>query len=350
MKIAYVTFEKPHPKSGVGKKILTQVAAWRAAGHQVVNVVIGNPGESTPVACDYVGYPQGLKPYFGACLATVRLHGMLRQFDPDLIYARQLLWWPGSVWALSVAPLVFEINSLTAQEYRVVSRMKYLLHTATANCLLGAARGLVSVTEEIDRSLPRVPARRIVIGNGYDFSQCTARVPPNNRRPVLVFVGSSNQPWQGVDKVVRLAGLLPACDFHLVMPGFRCDTPGNVVCHGGLYGTDLDNVFCRADIAIGTLALHRKHMQEASPLKTREYLAHGLPVIAGYHDADLAGVEGFLDIGNTEDNVELALPRIVEFVNRWTGKVLPRDVMVSRLDHVSKERQRMKFFADCIGR
>lgn len=37
-------------------------------------------------------------------------------------------------------------------------------------------------------------------------------------------------------------------------------------------------------VCIGTLALHRKNMTEASPLKTREYLAHGFPVIIGYKD------------------------------------------------------------------
>lgn len=325
-----------------------QVAAWRAAGHHVRNIVIGTPDKESPVECNYVAFPKVLKPYFGACTSTFRLRRVLSDYKPDIIYARQLLWWPGSVWALSVAPVVFEINSLTSEEYRVVSTFKYLLHFVTEKRLLGAAKGLVSVSNEIDKFLPDVSAKRSVIGNGYDFSRCITRVPPKNGRPALIFVGSSNQPWQGVDKVVRLARLIPEFDFHIVVPGFRCDGPNNVICHGGLYGNDLEKIFSCADVALGTLALHRKNMQEATPLKTREYLAYGIPVVAGYRDIDLLGTDYFFDIGNTEDNVESASSLIVEFVKNWIGRVVPYDDVSQRLDHRNKEKQRIEFFKDVL--
>jgi len=39
-----------------------------------------------------------------------------------------------------------------------------------------------------------------------------------------------------------------------------------------------------ADVGVGALALERKNMREAQPIKTRHYLGSGLPVIIGYQD------------------------------------------------------------------
>src|SRR5690606_28226927 len=108
----------------------------------------------------------------------------------------------------------------------------------------------------------RVPLRE-TIGNGYDVARTEPRQPPANERPQLLFVGSPNQPWHGVDKLVLLAELMPECDFHIVVPNYRRDGPGNVVYHGGLFGEPLVNLYKKIDVAFGTLALHRKRMREA---------------------------------------------------------------------------------------
>ena len=46
-------------------------------------------------------------------------------------------------------------------------------------------------------------------------------------------------------------------------------------------------------LAIGTLALFRKKMKEASPLKVRECLMQGMPMILGYYDTDISADERF---------------------------------------------------------
>ena len=46
-------------------------------------------------------------------------------------------------------------------------------------------------------------------------------------------------------------------------------------------------------MAIGTLALFRKKMKEASPLKVRECLMQGMPMILGYYDTDVSADERF---------------------------------------------------------
>ena len=42
-----------------------------------------------------------------------------------------------------------------------------------------------------------------------------------------------------------------------------------------------------SNVGIGSLSLFKVNLKEASPLKTRDYLARGLPVVVGYHDTDL---------------------------------------------------------------
>ena len=75
-----------------------------------------------------------------------------------------------------------------------------------------------------------------------------------------------------------------------------------------------------ADVGIGTLGLHRKSMDEASPLKVREYLAVGLPVLYGYRDPDADDLQPFvLKVANTPTNVVDELDRIDGFVHGARG-------------------------------
>jgi hypothetical protein len=96
---------------------------------------------------------------------------------------------------------------------------------------------------------------------------------------------------------------------------------------------------------IGTLALHRKGMDEACPLKVREYLAYGLPVILGCADADIPKDADYaLHIPNTENNVAEHLPEIQSFVESWRGRRVPR-TQVAHMDWAAKETSRLRLLA-----
>jgi hypothetical protein len=56
--------------------------------------------------------------------------------------------------------------------------------------------------------------------------------------------------------------------------------------YGPMYGEDLDKMFNRCDIAVGSLGIHRIGLREASTLKAREYCARGIPFIYGTNDVD----------------------------------------------------------------
>ena len=60
-----------------------------------------------------------------------------------------------------------------------------------------------------------------------------------------------------------------------------------VHCPGPAYGPELDARLGSANLAIASLALFRKQMVQACPLKVREYMARGIPFVYGYNDPDV---------------------------------------------------------------
>ena len=53
-------------------------------------------------------------------------------------------------------------------------------------------------------------------------------------------------------------------------------------------GPSYDALFDQSDVAIGGLAIHRKGIKEASPLRHRDYCARGIPFVLAGKDSDIA--------------------------------------------------------------
>ncbi|MNH72616.1 hypothetical protein D3C73_247870 [compost metagenome] len=162
----------------------------------------------------------------------------------------------------------------------------------------------------------------------------------------LVFIGSPGQAWHGVDAIAELAKARPRWTFDIIgvdaaeLPG---PVPTNMIFHGRLARKDYQPLLERSDLAIGTLALYRKQMKEASPLKVREYLANGLPVITAYSETDFPEPMSFiLQLPNSPGNVRDGLAQIDAFASAWRGKKVPRR-MISHLDTRVKESQRLSY-------
>jgi len=57
-----------------------------------------------------------------------------------------------------------------------------------------------------------------------------------------------------------------------------------VILHGAKTGTELNELFDQAHIAIGVLGIHRKGLKIASPLKELEYCARGIPFVNAFEN------------------------------------------------------------------
>lgn len=185
-----------------------------------------------------------------------------------------------------------------------------------------------AVLQEMGRELP--PA-------ALDQQPATAR---------LVFIGSSGQPWHGIDAIAELAKLRPGWEFDIIglhAAELQGPVPANLKFHGPMSREEYQPLLDQADVAIGTMALYRKQMNEASPLKVREYLANGLPVITAYAETDFPRPVPFiLQLPGKSGNMVSGLGEIDAFVRQWRGTRVPRKE-IAHLDTRVKESERLKY-------
>ncbi len=360
MRIAYVTLHWPRRKdSGIGRKIEEQLTEWQRAGHTVQFFSHRTPVEDPSMLVEGIsseyringGFPGTLRTEINRSAAITPLLHAIRDFAPDIIYLRWSMFVYPSHRLFNIAPVVVEINTDDVSQHEMLGKIYSFYNRVTRRIYLSRAAGLVFASHELQNSPSFAPYERpgVVISNGIDLAQNTPCPAPKNVRPRLGFIGTPDMAWQGVDKIIRLAELCPDLDFDVIgfdgIPGMNCTLP-NVFFHGYLNKDESRQVLSGVDAGLGTVALHRKAMEEASSLKTREYLAYGIPVIIPYRDTDLddLDIDTILRIPNTEDTIENNHEAIGEFVHRMQGKRVAREDIISRIGAQVKEDQRLQFF------
>jgi hypothetical protein len=347
MKIAYVCYWDARRRDGVGDKILSQLAAWRAAGETAELFLL-----SPPPAEGSILYLEGeVFTFSGArerVKATRRLYAAVRRYRPDAVYLRYDLFVPPPSALARHARTVVEINSNARAELGERSRAAALYERLQERAVLRRAAGAVCVTHELAESItqrsPALPVR--VIANGIEFAGITPLPAPAGEGIRLVYLGDDVY-WQGVDKLFELAASTPDWQYDLIGVDER-RSGGNVTCHGFLPADQYEPILARADIAVGTLALYRKQMNEACALKVRRYLAYGLPVLLGHIDTDFIGREPWflLRLPNTDSNVADGLDRIREFARTVKGRRVERSEVEPLLSAAAKEAERLAFLAE----
>lgn len=342
--IAYVLYWNEFNGSGVWAKVVAQVEAWSKMGETVEMHVLTSSDETISMPKDVALVQYSFHGLLGRISAWSRLANNVRKSAPTCVYFRYDV---PSIAVLRLAKelsVVVEINTNDTAEFQR-PLIKVLLNRVGRRILFKRIAGIVLVSHELKKMLPSSTFSKpvITIANAIDLERFTAKPPSENTRPAFLFVASQNHSWQGIDKVIQLAQYLPHSTFHIVGGIQVSPITHNTVQHGKLTSDQIGELATTCDIGIGTLALHRKGGSEACPLKVREYLALGLPTIIAYHDTDFPTPEDFiLEIPNTEDCIEAALPQITAFANKWVGQRLPREKIV-RIGSESKEALRLNF-------
>lgn len=357
MRIGYLLHFNEGPESGVWKKVLGQVTSWTELGEEVSVYIIYRTNKEPLVEKLKATFPN--VRVFSYADARSRLRAWQLAADAieadrnEVIYWRFDLFYPPLVRVALRVPLIVELNTNDVIEFCLQKNIRCFYHRLTRWLSFYLAKGVVLVAHEIKLVLPSSLLNRLpveVIGNGVDLESLPWLPPTTNERPHLVFLGSQGQPWHGVDKLLTLAKLFPHWQVDVIGPeppeGYT-NFP-NIYFHGFLSRVDYERVLARSDVAIGTLALHRKGLNEASPLKVREYLAYGLPVVMAYRDTDfLGGAPFILELPNREDNIQPYRNQIERFVLGWMGRRVPRDA-VFHLDVRVKERRRLEFMREVV--
>jgi hypothetical protein len=276
-------------------------------------------------------------------------------YQPDIIYLRYGIYVYPAHRLIRIAPVVEEINTNDLTQHEELGGVYHLYNRLTRGIFLRHVSGLVTVSRELEISPAFASYKKTTrtIANGIALSEITPFAGPDNEIPRLVFVATPGYFWHGEDKLVLLASRFP--DLLIDVIGFNRlaatgSVPKNILLHGYLEHKTYEGVLARADAALGTLALHRKGMEEACPLKTRECLAFGLPMVLPYKDTDLDDLDCdfLLKIPNKEDNIQTHGDAIREFAYRMRGKRADRALIEPRIDSKHKETMRLKFFEEIL--
>lgn len=79
-----------------------------------------------------------------------------------------------------------------------------------------------------------------------------------------------------------------------------------IIFHGALYNEQLTNIFKKSQIAIGSLGMHKIHLEKGSVLKVREYFARGIPFVIAYDDIAIRELEKYyLKVENNDDPIDI---------------------------------------------
>lgn len=356
MRIAYLgQMADVSRETSIAKKILGQTLAWRGAGHEVRYFALAPSqklwSELSP-ALPAVVLERG--PLLTRHFRSRALCRSVEEWRPDLIYFRYAHHAAGLPRLFSRIPAVFEINSDDTAEYPLtLGPWKTLYHRFTRRAILSGAAGFVPVTHELASLVSPFGRPSRVIANSITLSSMSLLAPaPASLRPRLAFVGTARTPWHGLDRIAEMARMFPDWSFDIIGDDSSIwssvsDTiaPANLTFHGTLERDRYLPVLASATIALGTFGLYRKNMHEACPLKVREYLALGLPVIGACADTDIPeGSDYYLRLPNDGSPLTPHRETIAAFVAHWQGRRVPR-ASVAHLDTSVKEAARLAFMA-----
>ena len=360
MKISYIVEWDVYQPSGVLQKVDHQVANWCRMGHdvQLISVCPPENKESRIPFAQVIGvkvskiFPRGkIRNHINKILSSFKVRSRVKSFGPDVIYFRQNTFYLGLEQILKLAPAIQEINTDDLREILHYTFFKRLIWRLGRGRILSHTAGFVCVTEELESRYRQYGKASVTISNGIDLSS----LAPDDRGDTLnsevtklVFVGTPNLTWHGVDKVLKIAELIPEYEFHMIGPEKVLGGSGNVKWHGYLPQAEIHSMYREMDIAIGSLALHRYGLDEACTLKVREYAAFGLPMILGHRDTDLEGEEFVLNIGNYEENHIQNIEPMRSFVEKWKGRRINRNLVFGKIDTSVKEVKRLAFFQKLI--
>jgi hypothetical protein len=360
VRIAYVSLHWPRTRdSGVGKKIASQISAWRLLGHDARLYMHSEDHrpEADLIEGEYFFFAvQGkLRTEWNRIKAMRRMIDALRAYRPDFIYLRYGAYVYPAHELMKIAPVVEEINTNDLTQHEGLGGLYSLYNRLTRGIFLHRVRGLVTVSSELAVSPAFASYKKptCVIANGVNLDDFSQLPTPGNDQPRLVFIGNPGYTWHGVDKLVTLARLVADIQLDIIgydkLPDLE-PLPGNITLHGYLTMQEYQKVLLSADVAFSSLALHRIELEEASPLKSRECLAFGLPLVIAYVDTDLDGMNSdfLLKIPNKPDNVQTHAQAIRDFAYRMRGVRVHRDHL-TRLDLMTKEKMRIEFFKGMLA-
>jgi len=219
-------------------------------------------------------------------------------------------------------PRVIGLKELdSAVRNPILRALRKTLTIISAAWVLYPAHKVIQYAEESAWFSFGVKNKTLKIGNGIFIDDETPLTQATWPSKELKLIGVAQlAKWHGFDRMLKSIELLNKKDlaykvsFTIVGDGgelpylktlvrqFGLDR--QVIFTGMLIGSELDKFFAQAHIGISSLGLYRKGLAEASDLKTREYMARGLPVIGVGTDPDFEKNSAFRFVVANDESIE----------------------------------------------
>lgn len=207
-----------------------------------------------------------------------------------------------------------------------------------------------------------VSKKTIKMGNGIlvnNQSKLRCSLWPSKELKLVAVANVSN--WHGYDRLLKAIAAIEQSPlsfkvrFSVVGEGdglsylkkltHDLNISSNVNFLGMKSGKELETILINSDIGVSSLGLYRKGLNEASDLKTREYMIHGLPVIGVGTDPDFSNACSFRYTVSNDDNIDSIISLIKSFEEmKLTSPEVIRDFAKK---HLSLEAKVERIF-NCI--
>lgn len=203
--------------------------------------------------------------------------------------------------------IIFEINGILSKEGgndASIGISWRALERVLGSNIIALSNGVICVTDEIFRHYysrsRRNKLKGTTVSNGIDCHclPISHHTSPSEKEIHLIGVALVSN-WHGFDRIIRGMAKYEGNKeyyFHIVGRGPEINTlkrivndlhiSNRVIFHGFQSGEPLDELYNACDVAVSTLAIHRKGLHEHCSLKSREYCTRGIPFLYSGIDPD----------------------------------------------------------------
>lgn len=373
MRGLYLAFEKLSDSSGISKKIVSQKKALEYNGFTMELAYIKeNPGGSRVLMVDdnvIINYGNGIHSKINYYTKFDPLFHYIVDRKIDILYIRYIHYaTPFFVNFLkkmskNQVRLFLEIPTYPYdEEYRhkgLFMTIKMWIEKISRKSMAKYLENIVTVSD--DNFIFGRPTIRI--SNGIDIEAIKLRKPQFERTDTLRLVAvASISSWHGYDRLI--VGLkeyyskkqLLKVTINIVGGGnaktidflkqlvVECNLSEYVFFLGPMFGVQLDQIMDNSDIAIGSLAIHRKGLTQARSLKNREYAVRGIPFIFSEIDEDFEGEPFVLKVPPDESPINIE--EIIKFYQRLM--IIPEEIRNSVGNKISWNVQMKKIAEQLI--
>jgi len=227
---------------------------------------------------------------------ALRVRALLKEYDRVIL--RYPLFDP--ILFLLLKPrhqVIIEHHTKEPLQLRSVGDPRWIIEKLFGPGWIRSFGGRIAVTPELaeyEQKRCRLKKPAGVFFNTIDLkeSSCDPKQTLSTQVPYrLLFVASVFAEWQGLEHVLEQFRMANVFDLELHLVGALnedqkklAQQAGSVVVHGVLKERELAELYRNCDAGIGCFGLHLLNMKQAVPLKVREYVCFGLPLILGYDD------------------------------------------------------------------